>query len=611
VTHPEYHEPESEKVRDVRGKNDNDLAASSLTAQAAARPWVVRYGVAVGLVGVMALVKVLLDPLSEQQFTPFLLFFGAVMASALFGGFGPGLLTTVLAAAVSVYLFFTPAGSLVPRDFGQIVRLLIFVSEGLAICWISVLMRSARYRSRQALQTLRESEERFRATFEQAAVGIAHVAPDGSWLRVNDKLCEIVGYPREELLALTFQDITHPEDLERDLHQVRSLLHGEIDTYAMEKRYVRKDGSVIWINLTGSLVRQASGEPAYFIVVVEDVQERRRSRETLEEQARLLNLTHDAIIVLGMDGTITFWSGGAEETYGWRREQVLGKNSHGVLKTRFPEPLEKIKAKLLRDGRWEGELLHERRDGVGVVAASRWSLQRDDEGNPVAILEINNDVTAQKKAEEQLAEIRTAERHRIARDLHDVVLQDLSSALQALRLADARATFSRAQPDLGRIIGALQRGADGLRSAVYDLRHERRLFTESLEALVELDGRAAPEPRIEVSVESDFPKDLPEPAGTQLLRVLQEALANARRHSGARRVRVSLRTEDDAVCAEVSDDGSGFDPDAASTGVGLSAMRERVEALGGKITIRSRPGEGTRVIVRVPSEGGTPSPRHL
>jgi PAS domain S-box-containing protein len=124
---------------------------------------------------------------------------------------------------------------------------------------------------------LEESEERFRATFEQAAVGIAHVGPDGRWLRVNRKLCDIVGYGPDELLALTFQDITHPDDLEADLAQVRRLLAGEIETYAMQKRYFRKDGSLVWINLTVALVRTPQGRPKYFISVVEDITGRRRA----------------------------------------------------------------------------------------------------------------------------------------------------------------------------------------------------------------------------------------------------------------------------------------------------------------------------------------------
>jgi PAS domain S-box-containing protein len=138
---------------------------------------------------------------------------------------------------------------------------------------------------KRAEEELRESEQRFRATFEQAAVGIAHVAPDGRWLRVNQRLCDIVGYTREEMQGLTFQDITHPEDLATDLEFVRQVLAGTIETYTMEKRYLRKDRSLVWINLTVALVREPSGDPKYFISVIEDISARKRA----EEEVRALN----------------------------------------------------------------------------------------------------------------------------------------------------------------------------------------------------------------------------------------------------------------------------------------------------------------------------------
>ena len=132
-----------------------------------------------------------------------------------------------------------------------------------------------------AVAGLRESEERFRKTFEGAAVGIAHVAPDGRWLRVNRKLCEILGYAREELLAETFQSITHPDDREADLDNARRLLEGEISEYAMEKRYLTKGGRYLWAKLSVSPVREPSGEPSYLISVVEDVDERKRAEARL------------------------------------------------------------------------------------------------------------------------------------------------------------------------------------------------------------------------------------------------------------------------------------------------------------------------------------------
>jgi len=133
-----------------------------------------------------------------------------------------------------------------------------------------------------------ESEQLFRTTFEQAAVGIAHVSPEGRFLRVNRKFCDIVGYSEDEILALTFQDITHPDDLEADLDFVRQVLNGEIETYSIEKRYYHKDGSIVWINLTVSLLFDREGNPKYFVSVIRDISDRKQAEEALQQSRDFL-----------------------------------------------------------------------------------------------------------------------------------------------------------------------------------------------------------------------------------------------------------------------------------------------------------------------------------
>jgi len=145
------------------------------------------------------------------------------------------------------------------------------------------------------LRELQENEERFRATFEQAAVGIAHVAPDGRWLRVNQKLCSIVGYSRDELLKKTFQDITCPEYLDSDLEHLNRLLSGEISTYNKEKKYIRKDGSTVWIELTVSIVRKDTIDASYFISVIEDIDKRKKAEDELFKSRQMLQLVMDNI----------------------------------------------------------------------------------------------------------------------------------------------------------------------------------------------------------------------------------------------------------------------------------------------------------------------------
>ena len=133
-------------------------------------------------------------------------------------------------------------------------------------------------------EELRESEERFRAFFETAAVGAAHADPaTGRLLQVNEKLCRFLGYEKEELLSMTFSDVTHPDDRAQDLEGLARVLRGEVREYAVEKRYVRKDGQTVWGQLAVSLVRGGNGRALHTVAITQDVTERRRLEEGLRE----------------------------------------------------------------------------------------------------------------------------------------------------------------------------------------------------------------------------------------------------------------------------------------------------------------------------------------
>jgi len=148
-------------------------------------------------------------------------------------------------------------------------------------------LRESEAQLQRALEVSSVTEQRFRATFENAAVGIGQVGLDGRWLLVNDRLCDIAGYSREELLQRTHADITYPEDLGPDLELAGQLARGEIETYTLQKRYVRKDGDLVWINLAVAMVRTPAGAPEHFISVIEDITERKRAEEELRRSARL------------------------------------------------------------------------------------------------------------------------------------------------------------------------------------------------------------------------------------------------------------------------------------------------------------------------------------
>jgi PAS domain S-box-containing protein len=156
---------------------------------------------------------------------------------------------------------------------------------------------------------------------------------------------------------------------------------------------------------------------------------RRRVEEILREHANLLDLTHDTVFVRDMRDVITYWNRGAEELYGWTGGEAVGRVSHELTRTIFPEPLGEINSKLLRVGRWDGELVHTKRDGTQVVVASRWSLQTDERGKPRAILETNNDVTERKRAEEALRRSRDELETKVKERTAD--LQSVNKELEA------------------------------------------------------------------------------------------------------------------------------------------------------------------------------------
>jgi signal transduction histidine kinase len=210
--------------------------------------------------------------------------------------------------------------------------------------------------------------------------------------------------------------------------------------------------------------------------------------------------------------------------------------------------------------------------------------------------------TERRRAEEALREIRDAERRRIARDLHDGVLQDLSYTAAGMGLIMLEVEGTKLEEELQRTIDAVRRAAQGLRDAVNDLRLEQerdRPFSELMKSLVQRSRARARGCEISLEVGEGFPSTPLGETGTQLSRIIQEAITNAHRHSGAKRISVSLKMEGSDLVVEVSDDGRGFGPEAPP-GVGLSSMRERTTIIGGKLVIESEPGGGTRVCLRVP-----------
>jgi diguanylate cyclase len=186
-------------------------------------------------------------------------------------------------------------------------------------------LRSDRVVSSTSRPRLDSDAQVFELAFAHAAIGKALVSLDGHFTRVNDALCRLVGYSREELLALDFQAITHPEDLDADLGLVQRLVRGELDTYDLEKRYFKKDGSLVWVLLTVSVVRHPSGEPRFFMVQIQDITRRKAAEADQRWLLALVDSMDDALLGLDPEGRVQSWNPGAARLYGYSAREMLGR----------------------------------------------------------------------------------------------------------------------------------------------------------------------------------------------------------------------------------------------------------------------------------------------
>lgn len=378
----------------------------------------------------------------------------------------------------------------------------------------AILTKEVQYRERMALgrdelarssEVLGASEARFRTIFDIASAGIALVAPDGGWISVNKALCDIVGYSEEELWRLTFQQITHPDDVAADLGLLEAMVRGEIDQYQLEKRYIHKDGGTVWINLNVSPKRNAQGAVEYFVSVIKDigaekaaqadlaalnaelerrvalrtaelVEANRRLTETMERQraaetalrAReaeirsVVENANDAYISLDEAGTVTDWNRQAEETFGWTRSEALGRKLEELIipdeyRQRHRQGMDRFLSTGIAsavDQRLELPAL--RRDGSALTVEVR--IRALDFGDRTMFSAFLHDISARKQEQ--------ARREYESR--HDPLtgLLNRRALLESIPMAQARARRS------GKTVGMLFIDLDGFKAVNDSQGHE-------------------------------------------------------------------------------------------------------------------------------------------
>jgi two-component system, LuxR family, sensor kinase FixL len=361
----------------------------------------------------------------------------------------------------------------------------------------------------------------------------------------------------------------------------------------------------------------------------------------LHAQAELLNLTHDTVFVRDMNDIITYWNRGAEELYGVTRQEAVGRAARTLLQTRFPEPQDKILANLLRTGRWEGELVHTRRDGTTAVVASRWALKRDERGRPQEILETSNDVTAEKHAQQALAEAHAQLAHAtraatlgeltasIAHEINQPLAGIVTNGEAGLRWLE------RDVPQLEEVRGAIERIIHDGRRASQVIQRLRALATKTPMQATPLDLNDVINDAVtlvqrelsnyRIALQLELASDLPPLHGDRL--ELQQVLVNLMvngmqametvvdRPRGLM-VRSGLH-DGQEVLISVQDSGTGIAPDDMGRlfkaffttkpngmGIGLSICRSIIEAHGGRIWASSNAGPGTSFQFVLPLNAG-------
>jgi PAS domain S-box-containing protein len=257
---------------------------------------------------------------------------------------------------------------------------------------------------KKAEEALRASEERYRHIVQYAPTAIYEVDFRGPTFRsVNDVMCQLTGYTREELLARSPMDLLDAESQARFAERIKKALSGQRIDENVEYKAIVKDGSVRWVILNVNLTKSDGGFDGA-LVVAHDVTERKKTEEALAKQAALIDLSPDAIIVKQLNGTITLWSHGAETLYGWSKEEAIGQTTHNLLKTDFPMPLNEILMQVASRGLWSGELIHTTKAGRKLFVQSHWLGRFGKNKETVEILETNVDISERKQMQDKLEE---------------------------------------------------------------------------------------------------------------------------------------------------------------------------------------------------------------
>jgi two-component system sensor histidine kinase UhpB len=484
-----------------------------------------------------------------------------------------------------------------------------------------------------AEEALRASEQRFRGYFEMGLVGMAIASPDEKLVLFNDKLCDIFGYPRDELAPRTWMELTRPGDLASDTAMFKRVASGELSDYEIEKQLVHKDGQIVHAHIIGKTLRNPQGKVTTLVAMAQDITARKQAEEALRKSKERFDLA-----VRGSNDGIWDWNIVTGEVYYSPRVRELLKYGSDE----FPDVIESfdthlhpddhsrtwatIRTHLEKRAPFDIEYRIRTKDGQYRWFRSRGQAVWDAGGQAVRMAGSLTDIHDRKMDEEALRQAQAdalmarqeftqglisaqeQERKRIAGELHDSLGQNLSLVKNRIQLAlsagGSKETAANHLEAASKLVTDCLTEVRNLSHHLRPLPIEQSGLTECLESLVQEVAESSAihfERRFE-NVDDLFPGE----QATVVYRIVQEALNNLVKHAQATTASVVVERDLHCVRLKIEDNGKGFDKATVigthriRTGIGLTSIDERVRMLGGSLDIRTGPAQGTVLLIEIP-----------